>query len=166
MGANIPEQSLIPAWPQDCSCQWMSGRILRRESVIDVPVQREIPSAMTLSIPATCLAWKHHPDDTFRPPSMRINAADLGSLPPLQREIQWMADMLSPFINKLSPLNRGRALSSVTNAHAVTTMPSSSSTLIEISSLFYTAQPRLYAFVKLDTPPLPCLDAVSPHRGA
>ena len=39
------------------------GPNFRRKSVIVVPVQGEVPSAMTLSIPATCLAWKHIPDD-------------------------------------------------------------------------------------------------------
>ena len=169
MGAKIPEPSSIPARPKCCSCQRMTGRVLRRESVIEVPSQRDIPFARTLSTPATCLAWKHHPEEISRPSSMRVSAANLGSLPPPQRVIQWIADILSPFNRMLSPSNRGRTPWNSTKAHALTTMPSSSRTLMDRSSLsvpVLLSRASTLSLVEIDPPPPSRLYTVSPNRGA
>lgn len=62
----------------------------------------DIPSASMFSTPAPCLTWNHHPDDTSGTPTIRISAADLCSLPPLQCVIQWIAGILSLLMKRLS----------------------------------------------------------------
>ena len=105
---------------------------------MDARSHREIPSARVFFTPFTCRARKHHPLRTSSHPSIRINAPDLGSLPARHWLIQCIADWLSPRIRILWRSYSGFAPACTTKAHAVTTMPSNSSTFIDRSSLPHT----------------------------